>query len=134
MALKLSPRDGRAERAAVAALVAQIPRFLRLLYRLLRDARVSRLDKALLLGVAAYVVMPLDLLPDVFGFLGLVDDLYFMALALERLLVRSGREVLLEHWEGDPETLDRLVLGLEEVGSFVPAPVRSVLRGRVRED
>lgn len=134
MGLKLSPRDGRAERAAVAALVAQIPRFLRLLYRLLRDARVSRLDKALLLGVAAYVVMPLDLLPDVFGFLGLVDDLYFMALALERLLVRSGREVLLEHWEGDPETLDRLVLGLEEVGSFVPAPVRSVLRGRVRED
>ncbi|NIR60693.1 MAG: hypothetical protein GWO02_14895, partial [Gammaproteobacteria bacterium] len=47
-------RRRRGARAAVAALLAQIPRFLRLFFRLLRDPRVSRLDRALVVGAVAY--------------------------------------------------------------------------------
>lgn len=99
----------------------------------MRDARVSPLDKALVLGAIAYVITPTDLVPDFLGFLGLVDDLYLLALVLDRLVLRAGRDVLLEHWEGEARTLDRVVDGLDEIGSFVPAPVRTILLGRVRK-
>ncbi|NIR60694.1 MAG: hypothetical protein GWO02_14900, partial [Gammaproteobacteria bacterium] len=68
------------------------------------------------------------------GFLGLVDDLYLLALVLDRLLLRAGADVLREHWDGDPRTLRLLIDGLDEIGSFVPRPVRALLRGRVRHE
>lgn len=131
---EVTRQSRRGARAAVAALIARIPHFLRLLIRLLRDRRVSRLDKALVIGTIAYVLTPIDLIPDFLGFLGLIDDLYFMALAFDRLLVRAGPELVHEHWDGDPDTLRLLVDGLEEIGGFVPAPVRRVIRGRVSAD
>lgn len=133
MGLALRPGRRRA-RTAVAALIAQVPRFLRLLARMVRDPRVSRLDKALVLAAAAYVLTPADLLPDFLGFLGMVDDLYLLALVVDRMLARAGPELLLEHWDGDPGALRYLVDGLEQIGSFVPAPVRALLRGRLHRD
>jgi len=121
----------RGARAAVAALIARIPSFVRLLFRLMRDRRVSFLDKALVVATIVYVIVPVDMLPDFLGFMGLVDDLYLLALVFDRLLIRAGPEIVHEHWDGDPETLRLLVDGLEEIGSLVPAPVRRLLRGRV---
>lgn len=119
-------------KSAVAALILEIPRLFGLLYRLMRDRRVSRVDKALVFGVLAYVATPADLLPDFLGFLGLVDDLYLVALMLDRLLVGAGWDLLEEHWRGSPRTLRAVVDGLDEIGGFVPAPIRAVLRGKVR--
>ncbi|HEX7117395.1 MAG TPA: DUF1232 domain-containing protein [Longimicrobiales bacterium] len=129
----LPRRKRRGARAAVAALISRIPQFLRLFFRLLRDPRVSKLDRALVLATIAYVLTPTDLLPDFLGFLGLVDDLYLLALAFDRLLHRAGESLVLEHWDGEPETLAFLVDGLDEIGSFLPAPARALIRGRVRD-
>jgi len=125
-------RRRRSARAAVAALIPQIPHFLRLLFGLMRDRRVSRLDKALVIGAIVYVLTPVDMLPDFLGFLGMVDDLYLLALVVNRLILRAGPELVHEHWGGDRESLRFLVEGLEEIGSFVPTPVRRLIRGRVR--
>ncbi|HEX6941064.1 MAG TPA: DUF1232 domain-containing protein [Longimicrobiales bacterium] len=127
-------RERRGARAAVTALIRRIPSFLRLFFRLLREPRVSSVDKALVLGAIAYVLTPTDMLPDFLGFLGLVDDLYLLALVFDRLLHRAGPELLHEHWDGEPETLQLLVDGLDDIGALVPAPVRGLLRGRVREE
>lgn len=131
MAPRLGRRRRRAARRAVVALLRQLPAFLRLLYRLFRDPRVSRFDKALVAAVLAYALTPADLIPDFLAFLGLVDDLYLIGLALNRLLRRAGPVLLLEHWDGTPGTLRLLLDGLDEVGSFVPRPVRRLLRARV---
>lgn len=125
-------RQRRSARAAVAALILQIPHFLRLLFGLMRDGRVSSLDKALVIGAIVYVLTPIDMLPDFLGFLGMVDDLYLLALVFDRLIVRAGPELVHEHWGGDREALRFLVEGLEEIGSFVPTPVRRLIRGRVK--
>src|SRR5690606_28897314 len=103
-----------------------------LLFGLMRDRRVSRLDKALVIGAIVYVLTPVDMLPDFLGFLGMVDDLYLLALVVNRLILRAGPELVHEHWGGDRESLRFLVEGLEEIGSFVPTPVRRLIRGRVR--
>jgi uncharacterized membrane protein YkvA (DUF1232 family) len=63
---------------------------LRYVFALLRDPRVPRLPRYLVLLAALYLLSPVDLVPEiltpVFGFL---DDLLLMWLSL-RWLVRSG--------------------------------------------
>jgi uncharacterized membrane protein YkvA (DUF1232 family) len=126
-------RVGRSKRRRTSAvkLLRELPNLIKLLVRLLRDMRVSRLDRLLFGGVVLYVLLPADLLPDFLGFLGLTDDLYLIGLALNRLFARAGADILLEHWDGNPRALGYLIEGVEEVGALLPARIRSALRGLV---
>lgn len=122
----------RRARSAVKLLLRQLPSLLRLLYRLLRDPRVGTLDKALVALAAAYLLSPIDLVPDFIAGLGLADDLFLMGLALNHLLASAGPDLLLEHWDGDPRALAVLVEGVEDIGSVLPRRVRRLLRGVAR--
>jgi len=110
-----------------------LPNLIKLLFRLLRDARVPRADKLLFGFAIAYVLTPADLLPDFLGFMGVVDDLYLVALALGRLLSRAGEDLLLEHWEGNPHSLGYLIEGVDQLGDMLPRPIRRVLRSAAEE-
>ncbi len=108
-----------------------IPNFLKLLYRLFKDRRVPLAEKALLVGVIIYVISPLDFIPDVIPFIGQVDDLYLIALAVLRLLSRTSDAVLSEHWDG-AGNLIALVEKIERAARYVlPARVQRILLGRV---
>lgn len=126
-------RIGRSKRrrATAVKLLRELPNLVKLLVRLLRDARVSRLDRMLFGGVLAYVLLPADLLPDFLGVFGLTDDLFLIGLALNRLFARAGADVLLQHWDGNPRALGYLVEGVEEIGGLLPARIRNALRGFV---
>lgn len=52
-----------------------LPDFIRLYWRLFRDLRVPILAKAFLIATLAYVVWPLDLIPEYIPVIGEVDDL-----------------------------------------------------------
>lgn len=119
-----------ARRSAVK-LIRELPNLLKLLFRLIKDPRVSRLDRLLFGSVIVYVLMPADLLPDFMGVFGFADDLYLVGLALNRLFSHAGPHVLLEHWEGNPRALGYLIEGIEDIGRMLPAKVRSVLKGFV---
>src|SRR6058998_1091958 len=73
-----SPRNGA--KRTVMGYIAELPRFLRLLWGLVTDSRVAMLDKVLVAGAIAYIVMPLDLIPDYIPFLGEVDDVFLLVL------------------------------------------------------
>jgi len=91
-----------------------IPRFVLLLYRLLRDPRVSRAEKILVGAVLAYVANPLDLIPDFVPPVGQVDDLFAVSLVLMRLIADSGENVIREHWTGSED----LVPWIHKVAGF----------------
>lgn len=123
---------GRRRRKSSASTVArklvrQLPSLFKLVFRLLRDPRVPRFDKLLFGAVAVYMLTPIDLLPDFFGVLGWVDDLYLLGLALNRLIGSAGADLLLEHWDGDAQSLGYLVEGVEEMGGMLPDSVKSGL-------
>ncbi|MFW5947552.1 MAG: YkvA family protein [Gemmatimonadota bacterium] len=121
-------RRGRKESRALATrLIPLLPRFVGLLFRLMRDSRVPVLSKLLVLGVAAYIVMPLDLIPDPFGVLGWTDDLFLLGLALRRLVMTAGEDVVGANWRGSPEALARLEGGLEGLGTMLPGPIHRFL-------
>ena len=124
-------RRRKSRKKTAVKLLRELPNFLKLLVRLLRDARVSKLDRVLFSTVIAYVLMPVDLLPDFFGVLGLTDDLFLIGLALNRLFGRAGSDLLIEHWDGNPRALGYLLEGVEEIGALLPGYLRTALRGMV---
>lgn len=126
---------GRSSRAMwdrdwVRSLVADIPNFGKLLWGLARDPRVSKADKAIVVGVLIYAALPADVIPDWIPGLGEVEDLLLVGLALSRLLGNAGDEVLLDHWDGDADTLETLLDALESATEFLPGPIRGLLGGR----
>ena len=78
-----------------------------LLLRLLRDERVSPGDKAIALAGLAYVLSPLDLMPEfLFGPFGLIDDLIVISATLLRLVNHVHPDVVRSHWSGQGDALE----------------------------
>lgn len=117
----------------ILELVRALPRFLLLLVRLLRDPRVSAADKALLAAAVLYVVSPLDLVPDFIPVLGQLDDLYLVALAIDRLVRRTDPDVLHAHWDDSDRLLESLQGNLGGIGRLLPGRVRKRLRDAAAE-
>jgi uncharacterized membrane protein YkvA (DUF1232 family) len=123
-----TPRTG--SKRTVMSYIAELPNFLRLLWGLLRDSRVEIIDKLLVAGAIAYIVAPIDLIPDFIPFLGEVDDIYLLVLSVKRLIQNAGRAVLLAHWSGDPAALRDMNLEkvLMAAAFFLPRRMRRRLR------
>lgn len=108
----------------IGTLLGGIPRFLRLLVRLLGDARVTAADKAAVLAAILYALAPYDLLPDLLPFVGQIDDLFLVALTIDRLIVSAGPELVRLHWDGSDELLGLLTGSLSDLAERLPAPIR----------
>jgi uncharacterized membrane protein YkvA (DUF1232 family) len=123
-----SPRTG-AKRTLIGT-ITQIPSYLRLMGGLLTDPRVPALDKVLLGVAIAYVVMPIDLIPDFIPFIGQVDDVFIVMLAVRRLIQHAGIRVIRDHWDGAMEDLHPTALQevIAAAAFFLPRGIRRRLR------
>ena len=100
VALALAGRRGDAR-----ALATFIPDCVMLFRSLLRDPRVPRRHKLLLLALLAYVAMPIDIVPDFIPVAGQLDDAIVVALVLRSVLRAGGPDLLREHWRGPDRSL-----------------------------
>ncbi|HVE35750.1 MAG TPA: DUF1232 domain-containing protein [Gemmatimonadaceae bacterium] len=123
-----APRTGA--KRTVMYYIRQLPQYVRLLGGLITDPRVALVDKLFVFGAIAYIVMPIDLIPDFIPFFGEIDDVYLLVLALQRLISNAGRPVLLAHWSGEPSDLADLNLrgALAAAAFFLPKKIRRRLR------
>jgi len=122
---------GGLSRDTLTSIVRDVPSFIKLFGRLARDPRVSTVDKAIVAAVLVYLVAPVDLIPDwVVPVVGQLEDVYLLALALSRLVNNAGVDVLLDHWEGDPASLEAALGALDRAGSVLPGPVQAILGKR----
>jgi uncharacterized membrane protein YkvA (DUF1232 family) len=110
------PPEGRSiqGRQLVTDAVLMMPNIIKLIGRLLKDPRVPRRAKITLGLAAAYVMSPIDLLPEVIPVLGWADDVIIVMFAIDSLIERAGRSVVEEHWDGPGDLLSlvRDVVGL----------------------
>jgi uncharacterized membrane protein YkvA (DUF1232 family) len=127
----LKGRDRSEAKSRMRGFLMFLPNMVMLLGRLLRDARVPGAEKALFLAAIVYVVSPLDLIPDVFPFIGQVDDIYVVALTLLRLLNRTNAAVLREHWSGGGDIVALADSIANMAPKILPARVARVLTARV---
>ena len=127
----LSRREKAQARDRMRGFLMFLPNMVKLLGRMLKDTRVPTAEKALFLAAIVYVISPLDLIPDVFPFIGQVDDMYVVALTLLRLINRTDASVVREHWSGggDIVSLADTIAGIAP--KFLPRRIARVLESRV---
>jgi len=81
----------------MARVVIKLPTYARMVWGILRDPRTPLGLKAILAAALAYVVLPVDLIPDVIPILGQADDLTVLLLVLDLFLQNAPPEVRAEH-------------------------------------
>lgn len=101
------PPEGRSlqGRQLVTDAVFMLPNIVKLVGRLIKDPRVPRRAKITLGLAAAYVVSPIDLIPEVIPVVGWADDVVLMMFAIDSLIERAGTEIVEEHWDGPGDLL-----------------------------
>lgn len=95
-------------RSHARELATLLPNLLVLFRGLLRDPRVPRASRLWVGFAVAWIVSPIDLIPEVVPLVGPLDDAIVAAVVLRHVLRRIDRGVLAEHWRGDPRTLDAI--------------------------
>ncbi|MDH4116400.1 MAG: YkvA family protein [Acidimicrobiia bacterium] len=106
-----------------------LPNMVKLLSRLVKDARVPRRSKLVVGAALAYLASPIDLLPEFIPVVGLADDMLVVALALNHLISVAGDEVVLEHWDGPRDLLDLVRSTLDVATDLVPVKIKRLFRG-----
>jgi uncharacterized membrane protein YkvA (DUF1232 family) len=112
---------------AFAPLATRAPTYGRLLLSLLRDERIPGSRKAILGIAGAYLVSPIDIIPEYIPLLGALDDVAVIVVALDVFLEGIDRSILdekLAELGVDPEELDRDLL---RVRRMVPRPLRRLM-------
>lgn len=113
----------------VGDLLLFVPRLALLLGRLIADPEVASTDKLLLAAVVAYIMSPIDIVPDFIPVIGQLDDAYLVALCLLRLMNRSGTAKVRQYWDG-PEDIVAFLHTITDVATrYLPDPARGALRG-----
>ena len=83
-----------------------------LIYRLLKDNRVSIKTKLIISASLAYTCFPSDLIPDKIPFIGKIDDIAVMFFALSKIATDVPPNIILENWAGDDNLIESLKVGL----------------------
>lgn len=83
-----------------------LPDLFYLLVALALDPEIPAKHKAKLGLVIAYIISPLDLMPEaILGPVGYLDDLTLAAYAINQLVNSVDQKIILRHWKGDGDLL-----------------------------
>jgi uncharacterized membrane protein YkvA (DUF1232 family) len=103
-----------------AEYILLIPDLFLLISRLMLDKRVDSRYKVYLGAALAYVVSPIDLIPDrIFGALGYIDDIAVMVAVLNIMLKELDNQVILENWSGSADLLSTIRKFLDQADQMV---------------
>jgi uncharacterized membrane protein YkvA (DUF1232 family) len=82
-----------------------LPDVVRLVRRLAADGSLPRGVRVRLWLLLGYLLLPIDLVPDVLPVIGYADDVVLVAWALRSVVRRAGADALARHWPGEPDGL-----------------------------
>jgi uncharacterized membrane protein YkvA (DUF1232 family) len=85
-----------------------LPDLVRLFRRLAADPDLPRGMRIRLMLLLAYLISPLDLIPDFVPVLGYADDVIIVAIALRSVTRKAGPDALERHWPGTPQGLQAI--------------------------
>lgn len=81
----------------VPGTLVQVARTLQLVWRLMNDSRVAFLPKLIVPAAIAYVVWPIDLIPDPIPLLGQIDDIGVIFLGIRFFIEMCPPDIVMEH-------------------------------------
>jgi uncharacterized membrane protein YkvA (DUF1232 family) len=108
-------------------LAGRAPSYARLLWALATDSRVPASRKALLGIAGAYIVSPIDLVPEFIPIFGAMDDVIVMVLAIDVFLDGMPKDLLNEKLADLGMSPNELEKDLARVRRVVPKPLRQAM-------
>lgn len=96
-----------------------LPDLFILVCRLAIDDRVAKKKKIFVGAVIAYMIMPIDIIPDFLPFIGQLDDLVLVILALNTLLNDLDKQIVLDNWSGQGDILQLIQTIMSQAESFL---------------
>ena len=100
-----------------------VPDFFYLLVKLTLDNRVPAIEKAKFAGVIAYVISPIDFVPEAFfGPLGYLDDLVLTCYVLNLYLnqqEKANQTIVSELWPGDQDVLAAIQSVIQKADKWI---------------
>lgn len=82
-----------------------LPDVVVLVRRLAADRTLPRAVRVALAGLLVYLLLPIDLVPDVVPVVGWADDVLVAVWVLRFVVRRVGEAALAQHWPGTPAGL-----------------------------
>jgi len=79
-----------------------------LMGRLMWAPEVKFWDKAVSAACLAYIICPIDVIPDAIPVLGWLDDFLVGVYGVRRIMNKAGRETVLKYWDGTDESFDKM--------------------------
>ena len=96
------------------------PDLFHLLVKLSIDERVPSEKKLKFVGVIAYFISPIDLLPELFlGPLGYLDDIALTAYVINQYINETDSSIVRELWAGDQDILTALKNIISATDKFI---------------
>ncbi len=121
----------------ITGYILLIPDLMALFVRLMADPRISPTLKMEIAAASAYIISPIDLLPElVLGPAGLIDDAIVAMVALNRvvkMMGQAGEDVLRQYWDGDEDILKVMRDLLDRADKFVSGPVWNGIKAFMRD-
>ena len=121
----------------ITGYVLLIPDLMALFVRLMADPRVAPALKFEIAAASAYIISPLDLMPEIaLGPAGLIDDSIVAVIALNRvvkMMGQAGEDVLRQNWNGSDDILKVIQDLLERADRFVSGPVWNGIKSFMQE-
>lgn len=93
----------------VGQVIRLVPDVVRLLRSMVGDQATPFDVRLVLVGLVAWIVSPIDLIPDFIPGLGPIDDVVVAIVAFRYVRRRVGVEALRSRWRGSPEGFALLV-------------------------
>ena len=104
--LRFANEKGGKTGSKFAEYLLSLPDFFILLCRLAVDKRVPSSQKFMVGGIIAYIISPIDIIPDFIPVIGYVDDLVLAVFGLNIILNEIDKKILLENWSGQQDLLE----------------------------
>jgi uncharacterized membrane protein YkvA (DUF1232 family) len=96
---------GRAKGVPLTEGLRLLPDVLRLLRRLAADRTLPRAVRARAWIALAWLLSPIDLIPEFIPVIGPADDIIVVTILLRSLIRHAGPEAVQRHWPGTPQGL-----------------------------
>lgn len=96
---------GRFDLSTSRSALRMLPDLLRLIKRLAADPALPRGVRIRLWLLLAYLIIPVDLVPDFVPVIGYADDAIIVAVALRSVIRHSGPHAIRRHWTGTEDGL-----------------------------
>lgn len=113
-----------------------LPDMVHLMIKLFADRKVPKHYKGYILVVLAYLISPIDVIPDFIPVAGFIDDLVVMVVMLNKI-INAGDEVMLEriktHWAGKDDVFEKvkeIFAVINSLSAHIPGSLYTFMTGK----